>query len=382
LLLVLLLAYFNYLKLTISWRRCEAEFIDSNARMLVGLKIPKASLVALAFCLFAGFHTVLAQASRSEQRKFDEFGNERTSNVKARLDLFAEAMLNENLRGSLAGYRSGRTLAGSFLRELHGYREYLVNSSGVDPSRLDTIDGGVRESAMFELWLAPSGTYARHEPRQSSLASDLASDLPGQFDSLGIGSGCVGEYTLVLEEPEDALRIFAQALKENPGVKGFVLVHPSRSAPSQARKLVANSQAFLVNSGIPREQIITGIEAARHCADLSLWVAPASVVVPPRRIKSFFESELISEAERQQYSIRSVEFVNSQSIPDQTLRRRIPGLQEGERFTISTLEQNLVSLSKLRTIRPVRLEDIDVFLDKTNGSIDVWIHVNERRRSR
>ena len=133
---ILLLAYFNSLKLTISWRRCEAEFIDSNARMLVGLKIPKLFPVALVLCFFGGFHTVSAQESLVQPRKFDAFWNERTSTVKARLDLFAEALNKEKVSGSLVGYRSGTTLPGSFLRELHGFRDYLVIYRGVDPNRL------------------------------------------------------------------------------------------------------------------------------------------------------------------------------------------------------------------------------------------------------
>jgi hypothetical protein len=346
--------------------------------MWVGLKIRKLIPVSLALSLLGSFQTASSQEGSTTPGKFDEFANERSSTVRARLDLFAKALSEQNLAGSLIGYRSEGGLRGSFLRELEGYREYLVNSRGVQPDRIDIVDAGVRQSSGVELWLRPVGTNAH----QISKRTLIESDLPLQFDSLGVGVGCVGEYTLVLEDPEDALRIFVQALKENSNVKGFVLVHPSRSAPAEAQRLAANSKAFFVGSGIPRERIFFGVEAQRHCAELNLWLAPAQLAATTRGIKSFFQSQLIREAEQHQYSIRLVGFVGHQFTSDSTLRRRVPGLQEGERFTVSNLEENLVSLSKLRTIRPVGLADVDVFLDKTNRLIDMWIFVDERRRAR
>ena len=108
----------------------------------------------------------------------------------------------------------------------------------------------------------------------------------------------------------------------------------------------------------------------------------ANTVVPKNNLRSFFQSQLALEAERQRYSIRRVEFLGNDYTRDNILRRRIPGLQEGEVFTRAILASNLASLSRLRIIRPVQTEAVDLDLDPRNRLIDIMIEVIERRASR
>jgi len=88
--------------------------------------------------------------------KFDEYGNIRFNDEKARLDNFAIQLQNEpSARGVIVGYGScdaeGMTRA-------NRAKDYLVNTRGIDASRIDVVDGGCRADLLVQLWIAPSGT--------------------------------------------------------------------------------------------------------------------------------------------------------------------------------------------------------------------------------
>jgi hypothetical protein len=91
-------------------------------------------------------------------RKFDEYGNLRFNDEKARLDNFAVALQGEPgsqgyyvIFGSCEGeadQRSGRAV------------DYLVNTRGIDRGRITVVNGGCRESLTVELWVSPTGAGA------------------------------------------------------------------------------------------------------------------------------------------------------------------------------------------------------------------------------
>jgi len=88
-------------------------------------------------------------------RKFDEYGNIRFNDEKARLDNFAIQLQNEPAsRGAIVGYGScdaeGTTRA-------NRAKDYLVNTRGIDASRLDVIDGGCLPELLVQLWIVPQG---------------------------------------------------------------------------------------------------------------------------------------------------------------------------------------------------------------------------------
>ena len=88
-------------------------------------------------------------------RKFDEYGNIRFNDEKARLDNFAIQLQNEpTSTGAIVGYGScdaeGMTRA-------NRAKDYLVNTRGIDASRLNVIDGGCLPELQVQLWLVPQG---------------------------------------------------------------------------------------------------------------------------------------------------------------------------------------------------------------------------------
>lgn len=91
-------------------------------------------------------------------RKFDEYGNIRFNDEKARLDNFAVQLQNEpGSTGYIIGYGScdaeGMTRA-------NRAKDYLVNTRGIDAGRIMTVDGGCLPELQVQLWIAPQGAAA------------------------------------------------------------------------------------------------------------------------------------------------------------------------------------------------------------------------------
>jgi hypothetical protein len=91
-------------------------------------------------------------------RKFDEYGNIRFNDEKARLDNFAIQLQNEpTAQGYIIGYGScgaeGQTRA-------NRAKDYLVNTRGIDAGRIVVVDGGCLPDLLVQLWVVPQGATA------------------------------------------------------------------------------------------------------------------------------------------------------------------------------------------------------------------------------
>ncbi len=90
--------------------------------------------------------------------KFDEYGNIRFNDEKARLDNYAIELQNQpSSGGTIVAFG---TCAGEAQARADRAKDYLVNNRGIDASRLTTVDGGCREDLVVELWIVPSGAVA------------------------------------------------------------------------------------------------------------------------------------------------------------------------------------------------------------------------------
>jgi hypothetical protein len=88
-------------------------------------------------------------------RKFDEYGNIRFNDEKARLDNYAIQLQNEpSARGAIVGYGSCGTEG---VTRANRAKDYLVNTRGIDSGRIDVIDGGCRPELLVQLWIVPQG---------------------------------------------------------------------------------------------------------------------------------------------------------------------------------------------------------------------------------
>jgi hypothetical protein len=111
--------------------------------------------LAIAPCVFAW----------QESRKLDEINIDEIicDDAKAHLDEFAVQLQdNPTAKGYIIFY-GGRRIRGLLPRRGEakarvGYwKPYLTNSTRIEDSRIEVIDGGYRENLMAELWIVPPG---------------------------------------------------------------------------------------------------------------------------------------------------------------------------------------------------------------------------------
>jgi hypothetical protein len=94
-------------------------------------------------------------------RKFDEYGDIRFNDEKARLDNFAIQLQNEpGSTGVIVAYGARTGPAGQAQARADRAKDYLVNTRGIDAGRIVTIDGGCKENLTVELWIQPQGAPA------------------------------------------------------------------------------------------------------------------------------------------------------------------------------------------------------------------------------
>jgi hypothetical protein len=91
----------------------------------------------------------------AQARKFDEYGNIRFNDEKARLDNYAIEL--QNSPGSAGYIVAFGTCEGEGQARADRAKDYLVNTRQIDAARLTAVDGGCREELVVELWIVPSG---------------------------------------------------------------------------------------------------------------------------------------------------------------------------------------------------------------------------------
>ena len=89
-------------------------------------------------------------------RKFDEYGNIRFNDEKARLDNYAITLQNEP--GTTAVIIVYGSCEGEAQQRGDRARDYLVNTRGIEAGRITVIDGGCRSELLVQLWIVPAGS--------------------------------------------------------------------------------------------------------------------------------------------------------------------------------------------------------------------------------
>ena len=95
---------------------------------------------------------------KAVSRKFDEYGNIRFNDEKARLDNYAIQLQNEP--GSQATIIVYGSCAGEAQQRGDRAKDYLVNTRGIEAGRINVVDGGCRSDLTVQLWIVPSGADA------------------------------------------------------------------------------------------------------------------------------------------------------------------------------------------------------------------------------
>ena len=91
--------------------------------------------------------------------RFDEYGNVRFSDEKARLDNFAIQLQNEEkAQGYIIVYAGKKATVAEAQIRANRARDYMINVRGIDPERVKAIDGGFREDFMVQLHIVLEGS--------------------------------------------------------------------------------------------------------------------------------------------------------------------------------------------------------------------------------
>ena len=102
--------------------------------------------------------TTSVRTPPAQARKFDEYGNIRFNDEKARLDNYAIQLQNEpTATGTIIVYGS---CAGEGQQRGDRAKDYLVNTRGIEAGRITVVDGGCRSELTVQLWIVPSGAEA------------------------------------------------------------------------------------------------------------------------------------------------------------------------------------------------------------------------------
>jgi hypothetical protein len=90
--------------------------------------------------------------------KFDEYGNIRFNDEKARLDNYAIQLQNTpGSQGTIIVYGS---CVGEGQQRGDRAKDYLVNTRGIEAGRITVVDGGCRSELTVQLWVVPQGATA------------------------------------------------------------------------------------------------------------------------------------------------------------------------------------------------------------------------------
>jgi hypothetical protein len=87
--------------------------------------------------------------------KFDEYGDIKFNDEKARLDNFAIQL--QNTPGETGYIIAYGKCAGEGQARADRAKNYLVNTRGIEAGRITTVDGGCRADLTVELWRVPQG---------------------------------------------------------------------------------------------------------------------------------------------------------------------------------------------------------------------------------
>ncbi|HUE83591.1 MAG TPA: hypothetical protein VMM84_15935 [Pyrinomonadaceae bacterium] len=106
----------------------------------------------------ASCSTQVAPIVSPDPIRFDEYGDIRFNDEKARLDNYAIQLQNDpQAQGYIIAYG---TCAGQGQARADRAKNYLVNTRGIEAGRITTIDGGCRPSLAVQLWVVPAGANA------------------------------------------------------------------------------------------------------------------------------------------------------------------------------------------------------------------------------
>jgi hypothetical protein len=246
----------------------------------------KKTLYALFILALCAAYAPARQAQGGGARLIDSFGEINTSDLKARLDNFAIELQNDpNSRGVVAAYGAQHRFPGWPLRRARNALRYLVEMRGIDASRVSLVNGGPRDETTIELWHLPAGAEPPVKPFDISLL--LAGErTPLPFDRFVVmerGDPLLGEEGDPYPDDAGLYEYFAEVLRRDPGLRGYVIGYAARRGSRAAdRRIASRAKLTIVKSyAVDVSRLVAVGGGRREYKMIELWLVPPGAA-PPR----------------------------------------------------------------------------------------------------
>src|ERR1044072_5424902 len=247
-------------------------------------------LLTLIFAFAACCSAAHAQEqSRQRPTRRDPFAAIQISDFLARADNCAvELQTDPTTKGYVVAYIVPNRFPGFPLRRAQWARGYLVNGRGIDPSRVEVVNGGYSDTTdvKFEFWLGEANAKPPVEPFDLG-ALLMREKLPFLFDrydyyppsemGMGIESGYIGYLDDVgWFEP------FVSALRSDPAARRCIIAY----ATPRNRRRRGRAPAALVKRNIMRthaigpDRIVPVAGGLRPHKLVELWLVPPGAPLP------------------------------------------------------------------------------------------------------
>jgi len=89
---------------------------------------------------------------------------------------------------------------------------------------------------------------------------------------------------------------------------------------------------------------------------------------------------LAEEAANGNFHVRRVEISGNATIRHREFVKRLTGVNEGDIFSIQSLEKAVHRIAKMKQIYPITMRDVELRLDRNSRDVDILICVRERIR--
>jgi hypothetical protein len=219
------------------------------------------------------------QPSSTAARKVDSYNDQIPSSEAEqwRLEDFMRVLSSEpDSKAYIIAYAGREDPPGKPRRYAARARNYLVEYRGIDPQRIDIVDGGRREEFIVELWIVPRNGKPPESTPAITVPDDLGDNL--LYDDFGFGYDNFASRT---ENDSARLDGFAKALAREPGSLGCIIAYAMAGddhsgiewdAPGTALRTAREERAYVVkkhNLPLSRVSIIDGGYGARM---IELWI--------------------------------------------------------------------------------------------------------------
>ena len=234
--------------------------------------------VGLFLCSFLPL-AYTQEAESQRPRKVDSYNDKIRSGEAEQWhleDFRTELVKEPNAKAYIIAYGGREDTPGKAQRYALRAKNYLVNSRGVDPARIVTIDGGRREDFIVELWLVPNGAHPPQLEPTVTVEDDLGDNL--LYDSFGVeceNFGCA------YEDEAAQLNGFVAALRKEPKSWGCLIVYAQSGddrtgenwdAPGTAIKIARSQKNYLAKKHRSVASKVTAVDGGYSWRGVDLWI--------------------------------------------------------------------------------------------------------------